>query len=67
MKIYPEHAVRKIDKGGRLTIPSGIRNRFDFNIGDKMEYFVISRGLIYERTFRSKDIGLYIWNAFSAP
>lgn len=48
MKIYPEHAVRKIDKGGRLTIPSGIRNRFDFNIGDKMEYFVIeSEGVQY--------------------
>lgn len=41
MKIYPEHAIRKIDKGGRLTIPSGIRNRFDFDIGDKMEYFII--------------------------
>ena len=40
-KVIPENASRKIDKGGRLTIPSGIRNRFGFELGEKMDYYVI--------------------------
>ena len=41
VKVMPENASRKIDKGGRLTIPSGIRSRFGFELGEKMDYYVI--------------------------
>ena len=41
VKVMPENTSRKIDKGGRLTIPSGMRNRFGLELGDKMDYFVI--------------------------
>ena len=40
-KVMPENTSRKIDKGGRLTIPAGMRNRFGLELGDKMDYFVI--------------------------
>lgn len=41
VKVMPENTSRKIDKGGRLTIPSGMRSRFGLELGDKMDYFVI--------------------------
>ena len=37
IKIMPENTSRKIDKGGRLTIPAGMRNRFGLELGDKMD------------------------------
>ena len=56
IKIMPENTSRKIDKGGRLTIPAGMRNRFGLELGDKMDYFVIDvEGEQYIAFKSSKD------------
>lgn len=37
---------RKIDQVGRVVIPSEIRERFNMEIGDKVEFFAVKDGIL---------------------
>lgn len=39
MRLIPENESRKIDTLGRITLPKGLRNRFNLDVGAELELF----------------------------
>lgn len=42
MVLTKENATRKIDSLGRVSIPKGMRDRFELNINDEVEFFALN-------------------------
>ena len=43
--ICNENITRKVDSLGRISIPSGLRNRYNFNSGDELNFCTLNTGL----------------------
>lgn len=39
VELVPERGNYKVDASGRIIIPSYMRNKFEINVGDYMEYY----------------------------
>lgn len=39
VELVPEHGYYKVDGSGRIIIPAYMRNKFQINNGDFMEYY----------------------------
>lgn len=39
VELVPERNIYKVDASGRIIIPSYIRNKFDIQIGDYVDYY----------------------------
>lgn len=42
MVLTKENATRKIDSLGRVSIPKGMRDRFELNVNDEVEFFALN-------------------------
>lgn len=41
MTLTPENTVRKVDNLGRVCIPKGVRDRFNINTNDDLQFFTL--------------------------
>ena len=40
-KLIPEHASRKIDVSGRISMPKAMKDRFGYAVGTELEFFTL--------------------------